>query len=55
LSALALEYAINKVQANKERLKFNLKYQLLFYDDKANLLGESTNTVKETRKLYQPL
>ena len=43
----ALEYAIRKVQVNKDGLKLNGTQQLLAYADDVNILGGSTHTVKE--------
>jgi hypothetical protein len=43
----ALEYAIKKVQANQEVLKFCNTRQFMVYADGDNLLGESTQTIKE--------
>jgi hypothetical protein len=47
---LALEYAIRKVQENQVGLELNETHQLLAYADEVNLLGNSTNTVKENQK-----
>jgi hypothetical protein len=42
----ALEYAIKKVQANKEGLKLSRTHQLLVYADYVNVLGGSIHTQK---------
>jgi len=43
----ALEYAIRRVQVNQDGLKLNGTHQLLAYDNDVNILGGSTNTLKE--------
>jgi len=43
----ALEYAIRRVQVNRDGLKLNGTHQLLAYADDVNILGGSTHTLKE--------
>jgi len=43
----ALEYAIRKVQVNRDGLKLNGTHQLLAYADDVNILAGSIRTLKE--------
>ncbi|KAJ4428911.1 hypothetical protein ANN_25905 [Periplaneta americana] len=42
-----LEYAIRKVQDNREGLKLNRSHQVLVYTDDVNTLGENPQTIRE--------
>jgi hypothetical protein len=43
----ALEYAIRRVQVNRDGLKLNGMHQLLAYADDINVCGRSIHTVKK--------
>jgi hypothetical protein len=45
----ALEYAIRRVQANKEDLKLNGTHHFLVYTDDSNILGGSIHTITKCR------
>jgi hypothetical protein len=46
-----LEYAIRRIQANKEGLKLNGTHQLLVYADDVNILGAGVHAITKNTAL----
>ncbi|KAJ4438526.1 hypothetical protein ANN_14471 [Periplaneta americana] len=47
----SIQYAIRKVQDNRQGLEFNGLHQLLVYADDMNMLGENPQTIRENTEI----
>jgi hypothetical protein len=50
-----VEYVIRKDHENQGSFEVNMTHRLLAYVDDINLLGQNTNTIHKTRKIYYPV